>query len=104
VTPLDIARECGAEDCFGNGIPGHAHSYMLTEAQLTAFAARIRSDAMEEAGRALEIIEWLEQHHWDKDELFSLINDWRTPDGKRHPEGLRAAIDAAIRTQSGDKT
>jgi Lar family restriction alleviation protein len=41
------------------------------------------------------LLDWLEQRHWDADELFELVNNWVTQDGKRHPGGLRAAIRAA---------
>jgi hypothetical protein len=40
-------------------------------------------------------LDWLEQQHWNKDELWELVNNWTTKDGKRHGAGLRAAIDAA---------
>ena len=42
-------------------------------------------------------LDWLEQQHWNKDELWELVNNWTTKDGKRHGAGLRAAIDAARR-------
>ena len=46
-----------------------------------------------------EGVMWLEQQHWDKDELFELVNNWKTKDGMRHPGGLMDAIDAAIAQQ-----
>lgn len=41
-------------------------------------------------------LDWLEQQHWDSDELFELVNNWTTQDNKRHGGGLRDAIDAAM--------
>ena len=46
-----------------------------------------------------ERLMWLEQQHWDKDELFELVNNWKTKDGTRHPGGLMDAINAAIAQQ-----
>ena len=46
-----------------------------------------------DAGR----LDWLEQHPWyDAQECLDFVDEWRTPDGKRHSAGLRAAIDASI--------
>jgi hypothetical protein len=42
-----------------------------------------------------ERLDWLEQKNWDADELWELVNNWTTQDGKRHGAGLRSAIDAA---------
>jgi len=42
---------------------------------------------------------WLEQRHWGIDELYNLVNNWITKDGKRHSQGLASAIDAAIAQQ-----
>ena len=42
-------------------------------------------------------LDWLEQRAWNgAEECLNLIDDWRTPDGKRHSAGLRAAIDSMM--------
>jgi len=44
-----------------------------------------------------ERLDWLEQHAWATErECFDLVDSWRTPDGRRHGGGLRAAIDALM--------
>ena len=49
-------------------------------------------DALREDGVRLD---WLEQHQWrDADHCLSFVDSWRDDAGKRHPQGLRAAIDA----------
>jgi len=63
--------------------------------QLGDAHAEIRRQAKE-----LEGLMWLEQQHWDKDELFELVNNWKTKDGTRHPGGLMDAIGAAIAQQT----
>jgi len=62
--------------------------------QLGDAHAEIRRQAKEIKG-----LMWLEQQHWDKDELFELVNNWKTKDGTRHPGGLMDAIGAAIAQQ-----
>ncbi len=47
-----------------------------------------------EAPTDTQRLDWLEQQHWDRDELHDLVNDW-CHKGKRYSAGLRAAIDAA---------
>ena len=42
----------------------------------------------------VERLDWLEQLEWPDDAIGELVRNWRDPDGKRHGEGLRAAIDA----------
>jgi len=54
---------------------------------------------IDKQAKELEGLMWLEQQHWDKDELFELVNNWKTKDGTRHPGGLMDAIDAAIAQQ-----
>ena len=50
---------------------------------------RLRNDAAR--------LDWLEQHAWATErECFDFVDEWRTPDGKRHNGGLRYAIDAAM--------
>jgi hypothetical protein len=69
-------------------------SWSMEIARQSAINAALRTerDALrDDAGR----IEWLEQQEWDADELWELVNNWTTQDGKRHGAGLRAAIDAA---------
>jgi len=57
------------------------------------------ADELDRQAKEIEGVMWLEQQHWDKDELFELVNNWKTKDGTRHPQGLAAAIDAAIAQQ-----
>lgn len=48
------------------------------------------NDGLDDSAR----LDWLEQRAWDGiDECYKLLDDWRTPDGKRHSAGLRSAID-----------
>lgn len=63
---------------------------------------REAADAIESLERELaaaqkdaERLDWLEQLDWPDDAIGELVRNWRDPDGKRHQEGLRAAIDAA---------
>jgi len=71
-------------------------------ARYTKYA--IGADGEIEALKAdAERLIWLEQQHWDKDELFELVNNWETKDGTRHPGGLMDAIGAAIAQQKETK-
>ena len=69
-----------------------------TEIELQA-ADRLENLEAENAAlkRDAERLDWLEQHPWyDAQECLDFVDEWRTPDGKRHSAGLRAAIDASI--------
>lgn len=55
MTNIDIAREIGACECFGNDVPGCSQAFIFTEAALDAFAERIRADERERA--ALDAME-----------------------------------------------
>ena len=57
------------------------------------------ADELDRQAKEIEGVMWLEQQHWDKDELFELVNNWKTKDGTRHPGGLMDAIGAAIAQQ-----
>ena len=89
---------------------------------MTSLAQDLREAAINDTGRNLDLVAshvahaeirrqakeiegvmWLEQQHWDKDELFELVNNWTTKDGKRHPGGLMDAIGAAIAQQKETK-
>lgn len=65
------------------------------DAEDTAKYEQLQADA--------ERLAWLEQQHWDMAELYSLVNSWITRDGKRHPQGLASAIDAAMAQQKETK-
>ena len=74
--------------------------------QLSGWVLYEAADELDRQAKEIEALKadaerlmWLEQQHWDKDELFELVNNWKTKDGKRHPGGLMDAIGAAIAQQ-----
>ena len=48
---IQAARECGAEECFGNDLPECEDSYILTADQLRSLEADIRADQREKDAR-----------------------------------------------------
>jgi hypothetical protein len=95
VSPIDIARECGDVTTDARG----RISIEFDDIGLTAFAAHIRSDAMEEAAKVCD----------DLEEKFNAKYHGKWPELR--PDCIEAAQTcayeiraAAIRTQSGDKT
>ena len=60
------------------------------ELALAAAEARAR-----EAEKDTARLDWVEMLTIPSDEIDDLVRNWKV-DGKRYPEGIRAAIDAAI--------
>jgi hypothetical protein len=70
-----------------------------SKAKAEVFAKRI-TDALNGSGEAegedAKRLDWLEQLTIPSEEINDLIRNWCV-NGKRYPEGIRAAVDAAMR-------
>ena len=70
------------------------------------FMARLDSaiasiSAGEDEAKDAERLDWLEQFRWESEsQCHQVVGEWRDLSGKRHPEGLRAAIDAIKESKS----